>query len=103
MKKFLAAAVVFFFLAAATGCGGGQGGRQTGGQETGAGERQEGGKKVFLNGAGASFPYPLYSRWIDAYGKIEKNVQINYQSIGSGAGIRQFTEQVIDFGGTDAP
>lgn len=104
MKRFLAAAAVFCFLAAAvTGCGGGQGGRQTGGQETRAGQRQEGGKKVLLNGAGASFPYPLYSRWIDAYGKIEKNVQINYQSIGSGAGIRQFTEQVIDFGGTDAP
>ncbi|MEW6274964.1 MAG: hypothetical protein AB1556_07620 [Bacillota bacterium] len=73
MKRLLAAAAVFCFLAAAmTGCGGGQGGQQTSGQETRVGQRQEGGKKVLLNGAGASFPYPLYSRWIDAYGKIEK-------------------------------
>lgn len=98
MKRFLAAAAVFCFLAAAvTGCGGGQGGQQTGAEQP-----QDSGKKVLLNGAGASFPYPLYSRWIDAYGKMEKNVQINYQSAGSGAGIKQFSEQVIDFGGTDA-
>lgn len=60
-------------------------------------------KKVLINGAGASFPNPLYSRWIAEYCKPERNLQINYQSIGSGAGIQQFSQKVIDFGGTDAP
>ncbi|MEW5952587.1 MAG: phosphate ABC transporter substrate-binding protein PstS [Bacillota bacterium] len=60
-------------------------------------------KKVLLTGAGASFPYPLYSHWIYEYSKLHDNVKINYQSMGSGAGIEQITKQVIDFGGTDAP
>ena len=60
-------------------------------------------KAILLNGAGASFPYPLYSRWIDEYGRIEKNVKINYQSMGSGAGIEQISKKTIDFGGSDAP
>jgi phosphate transport system substrate-binding protein len=55
-----------------------------------------------LTGAGATFPYPLYSKWIDAYA-TRANVRINYQSIGSGGGIRQLSEQTVDFGATDAP
>jgi phosphate transport system substrate-binding protein len=55
-----------------------------------------------LVGAGATFPYPLYSKWFDAYNK-KTNVQINYQSIGSGGGIRQFTQGTVDFGATDSP
>jgi phosphate transport system substrate-binding protein len=55
-----------------------------------------------LTGAGATFPYPLYAKWFDAYNKA-KNVQINYQSIGSGAGIKQLTAQTVDFGASDAP
>ncbi len=55
-----------------------------------------------LTGAGATFPNPIYSKWFDAYHK-QTGVQINYQSIGSGAGIRQFTEGTVDFGATDGP
>jgi len=66
---------------------------------SGCGQRQA----LLINGAGASFPYPIYSRWIAEYGKVEKGVKINYQSIGSGAGIQQITAGVIDFGGSDAP
>ncbi|MEM2925296.1 MAG: phosphate ABC transporter substrate-binding protein PstS [Methanocellales archaeon] len=58
---------------------------------------------IALNGAGASFPYPLYSKWSSEYTKIKPNVQINYQSIGSGAGIRQIMERTVDFGASDAP
>jgi len=56
-----------------------------------------------LNGAGATFPYPMYSKWFDEYHKLHSNVQINYQSIGSGGGIRQVTEGTVDFGATDGP
>jgi phosphate transport system substrate-binding protein len=55
-----------------------------------------------LNGAGASFPNPIYTKWFDAYHQ-KTGVQINYQSIGSGGGIRQFTEGTVDFGATDGP
>lgn len=56
-----------------------------------------------LNGAGATFPYPIYSKWFDEYHKRNPEVQINYQSIGSGGGIRQFTAKTVDFGATDGP
>jgi phosphate transport system substrate-binding protein len=55
-----------------------------------------------LTGAGATFPYPLYSRWFADYAK-QTGVKINYQSIGSGGGIRQLSEQTVDFGASDAP
>jgi phosphate transport system substrate-binding protein len=55
-----------------------------------------------LTGAGATFPNPIYTKWFDAYSK-QTGVQINYQSIGSGGGIRQFTEGTVDFGATDGP
>jgi len=58
---------------------------------------------VSLTGAGATFPYPLYSKWISEYNKQNPNVKINYQSIGSGGGIRQITANTVDFGATDAP
>jgi phosphate transport system substrate-binding protein len=56
-----------------------------------------------INGAGATFPFPLYSKWFYEYKKIDPNVQFNYQSIGSGGGIRQVTEGTVDFGATDGP
>ena len=56
-----------------------------------------------LNGAGATFPYPIYSKWFDEYHKTHPAVQINYQSIGSGGGIRQITNQTVFFGATDGP
>lgn len=60
-------------------------------------------KQIVLNGAGATFPYPLISKWTFEYGKIKPNVQINYQSIGSGGGIRQIMAKTVDFGASDAP
>jgi phosphate transport system substrate-binding protein len=56
-----------------------------------------------LTGAGATFPYPLYSKWFDEYHKRHADVQINYQSIGSGGGIRQVLAGTVDFGATDGP
>jgi phosphate transport system substrate-binding protein len=56
-----------------------------------------------INGAGATFPYPMYSKWFDEYHKKNANIQINYQSIGSGGGIKQVTEGTVDFGATDGP
>jgi phosphate transport system substrate-binding protein len=56
-----------------------------------------------INGAGASFPYPIYSKWFDEYHKLHPDVQINYQSIGSGGGIRQVLAGTVDFGATDGP
>ncbi|MEQ1693079.1 MAG: substrate-binding domain-containing protein, partial [Gemmatimonas sp.] len=60
------------------------------------------GKTVALTGAGATFPYPIYSKWFDAYFKATGN-QVNYQSLGSGAGVKQFTEGTVEFGATDGP
>ncbi len=56
-----------------------------------------------LNGAGATFPYPMYSKWFSEYHKLHPEIQINYQSIGSGGGIRQVTEGTVDFGASDMP
>jgi phosphate transport system substrate-binding protein len=58
---------------------------------------------VQLTGAGATFPAPLYSKWFNDYNKAHPEVQINYQSIGSGGGIKQITEKTVDFGASDAP
>ncbi|MGA2888244.1 MAG: phosphate ABC transporter substrate-binding protein PstS [Terracidiphilus sp.] len=56
-----------------------------------------------LTGAGATFPYPIYSKWFSEYSAAHPGVEINYQSIGSGGGIRQMTAGLVDFGATDAP
>src|SRR5256886_17634458 len=58
---------------------------------------------VKINGAGATFPYPIYSKWFSEYNKLHPDVEINYQSIGSGGGIRQISERTVDFGASDAP
>jgi phosphate transport system substrate-binding protein len=59
--------------------------------------------KLLINGAGATFPFPIYSKWFSTYNKMHPEVQINYQSIGSGGGIKQVTEKTVDFGASDAP
>ena len=59
--------------------------------------------QVLLNAAGATFPYPMYSKWFDQYHQAHSNVQINYQSIGSGGGIRQLLDKTVDFGASDGP
>ena len=56
-----------------------------------------------LNGAGATFPYPIYSKWFNMYQQVDPSVRFNYQSIGSGGGIKQITEQTVDFGASDGP
>jgi len=56
-----------------------------------------------LNGAGATFPYPMYSKWFSEYHKVHPEIQVNYQSIGSGGGIRQVTEGTVEFGASDMP
>ena len=56
-----------------------------------------------LNGAGATFPYPMYSKWFSEYNKLHPEIQFNYQSIGSGGGIRQVLASTVDFGASDGP
>ncbi len=82
MKKTLLFALLLFGLAA------------TAGAQSGT---------VLLNAAGATFPYPIYSKWFDVYHTAHPNVQINYQSIGSGGGIRQLQAGTVDFGASDGP
>jgi phosphate transport system substrate-binding protein len=58
---------------------------------------------ISINGAGATFPYPLYTKWFSEFNKVDRDAQINYQSIGSGGGIQQLLAQTVDFGASDAP
>lgn len=59
--------------------------------------------QMLINGAGATFPYPIYSKWFDEYVKVDPTVRFNYQSIGSGGGQKQILEQTVDFGASDGP
>src|SRR3954464_12036529 len=60
-------------------------------------------QKIQINGAGATFPFPIYSKWFSEYNKLHPNVMINYQPIGSGGGIRQLSAGTVFFGATDGP
>ena len=59
--------------------------------------------QLLINGAGATFPYPIYSKWMDEYSKVDPSVRFNYQSIGSGGGQKQILERTVDFGASDGP
>src|SRR5437762_9149424 len=59
--------------------------------------------QMMINGAGATFPYPIYSKWFDEYAKVDPSVRFNYQSIGSGGGQKQILAQTVDFGASDSP
>jgi phosphate transport system substrate-binding protein len=59
--------------------------------------------QLMINGAGATFPYPIYSKWFDEYAKVDQSVRFNYQSIGSGGGQKQILAQTVDFGASDGP
>jgi len=59
--------------------------------------------QLLINGAGATFPYPIYSKWFDEYSKVDPSVRFNYQSIGSGGGQKQILERTVDFGASDGP
>lgn len=86
---------VLAFTLGLTACGG----TETTG-EGGAGEGA-GGESVSLTGAGASFPAPIYQRWFSEYNKQNPNIQVSYQSVGSGAGVEQFIQGTVDFGASD--
>ncbi|MGZ6174370.1 MAG: substrate-binding domain-containing protein, partial [Candidatus Binataceae bacterium] len=58
--------------------------------------------QMLINGAGSTFGYPIYSKWFDAYARVDPSVRFNYQSIGSGGGIKQITSRTVDFGASDA-
>jgi phosphate transport system permease protein/phosphate transport system substrate-binding protein len=72
------------------------------GEQQGAGGGG-GGQAITINGAGATFPFPLIDTWRVEYQSVNPSISINYQSIGSGGGVRQFTERTVDFGASDAP
>jgi phosphate transport system substrate-binding protein len=84
-----------------------QGGINAYGQITPPSQLQEqqggGGQAITLNGAGATFPFPLIDTWRVEYQSVNPSISVNYQSIGSGGGVRQFTERTVDFGASDAP
>lgn len=92
--RFLSAVVVSAALVTAA-CGGGAPAGEPGTPPASAG--------VQINGAGATFPYPIYSKWFAEYNALHPDVRINYQSIGSGGGIRQLTNRTVFFGATDGP
>src|SRR5437660_5275459 len=62
-----------------------------------------GSAQMMINGAGATFPYPIDSKWFDEYAKVDPSVRFNYQSIGSGGGQKQILAQTVDFGASDGP
>ena len=95
MHLCLRAVPVALLALALTACGGGTSQPAAGQPPAGA--------TIQINGAGATFPNPIYSKWFSEYNKLHPEVQINYQSIGSGGGIRQVTAQTVFFGATDGP
>jgi phosphate transport system substrate-binding protein len=103
MTRTLLAATLLFTLAAGCSKSGGSG------DEGGLPGSKAGGSKAAasgsanLTGAGATFPFPLYTKWTSEFTKGKGDLKINYQSIGSGGGIRQITERTVDFGASDAP
>jgi phosphate transport system substrate-binding protein len=103
MKRFRTGTLALALASGLAACGGGDGGGNAtpGGMAKGGGSGGGAGT-VALTGAGATFPYPIYSKWFDTYGR-ENPVRITYGSIGSGGGIRQVTEGTVDFGASDAP
>jgi phosphate transport system substrate-binding protein len=95
-RAFTIGTLVLAIMGAA--CGGGDGGPVT---PSTSGSTASG--AMALQGAGATFPNPLYTKWISEYNKQHQNVKIDYQPIGSGGGIKQITERTVDVGATDAP
>lgn len=99
MLQIWTRSAVLLLGVALAACGGSDAASDANGAEGGASTR---GGAVMLTGAGATFPYPIYSRWFSTYSRSNQ-VRVNYQSIGSGGGIRQLTEGTVDFGASDAP
>jgi len=95
LARTLSLAAPVVLALAAVACGGSQPAGEK--AQPAAGQAQQ------INGAGATFPYPIYSKWFDEYHKKNPLMQINYQSIGSGGGIRQISNETVFFGATDGP
>jgi len=95
MTRYMRAACLMAALAV-TACGGNQ-------SQTTESSAPAAGATTQINGAGATFPNPIYSKWFSEYNKLHPNIQINYQPIGSGGGIRQLTAQTVFFGASDQP
>jgi phosphate transport system substrate-binding protein len=93
LKRF---PITFLLLIAALGCGKSE-------APVTASTVQQSGGTITINGAGATFPYPIYSKWFAEYAKAHPDVQVNYQSIGSGGGIRQLIARTVFFGASDGP
>jgi phosphate transport system substrate-binding protein len=89
--QWMCVCVAAAMAATAAACGGG------------TTEGGEAAQTVQITGAGATFPYPIYSTWTSEYNRLNPNVRINYQSLGSGAGIRQLTNRTVFFGASDQP
>ncbi|HEV2736389.1 MAG TPA: phosphate ABC transporter substrate-binding protein PstS [Longimicrobiaceae bacterium] len=103
MKRFRTGTLALALASGLAACGGGEGGGNALPRDTEKGGGSGGGAgTVALTGAGATFPYPIYSKWFDTYGR-ENPVRITYGSIGSGGGIRPVTEGTVDFGASAAP
>ena len=96
LKRYLALALT---AAVAGACGGGNTEPVTANSSSGSGTSQT----LQINGAGATFPYPIYSKWFSEYNTLHPNIRVNYQSIGSGGGIQQVINQTVFFGATDGP
>lgn len=95
-RKVLLAAASLPMILVATGCA------PDSGQQTGTGTGT--GQRLSISGAGATFPAPLFQRWFDAYNRqVDSNVQVSYQSVGSGAGLEQYINGTVDFGASEAP
>jgi phosphate transport system substrate-binding protein len=91
LTRAACALLIVSLIALSAGCSGNSGG--------GGG----GGGSIRLNGMGATFPKPIYDKWVSEYGKLNSNIRIDYQSQGSGAGIKGIQAQTVDFGASDAP
>jgi phosphate transport system substrate-binding protein len=91
--------IVLIAALLAVSCGGSNGPNVEG---QGSAERSSG-NGIKLNGAGATFPAPIYQKWFGEYHKLHPDVEINYQAVGSGAGIKQLTDGTVDFGASDMP
>nr|WP_265583434.1 extracellular solute-binding protein [Synechocystis salina] len=100
-KHLVPTASVLALTVGLAACGGGGGGdtAQTGGGDSTAADAFA--NKVSLTGAGASFPAPLYQGWFVALNQAVPNLEVNYQSVGSGAGVEQFMSKTVDFGASD--
>ena len=96
MKNVFLLLIITVCFLGLTGCG-----DNPAAADKGAATNAGAGGQLLINGAGATFPTPMYSKWFDAYNKMFPQIKINYQSIGSGGGIRQVTEGTVDFGASD--